>query len=235
MLLAVDDPAFNFFIGLSLLRRHRTTFLLAEADRIPEIIQEMKMPETEIDDLVSEALDMYHKTPRCFCRNIRLCCVNTPELTPVPFRKGQPYKYGEWVGQTKIMCAQSARQCLMLTPQDLISYVSPLEGLSDQIPSGSPPLSPPPSPSQQTRVVASTSQHGIQFVIIDIRSDEDIAIGGSIPRSILMDPEFLTNVDGLAKWIEHFDGTKGCHIVLIDVPPVKVRHENIYFSNKTCI
>ena len=64
MLLAVDDPAFNFFIGLSLLRRHREAFLLAEQDKIPEIIQKMRMQESEIDDLVADALDMYRKTPR---------------------------------------------------------------------------------------------------------------------------------------------------------------------------
>jgi len=101
MLLAVDDPAFNFFIGLSLLRRHRDAFLLADPDKIPEIIQEMKIHETEIDILITDSLNMYRRTPRCFCRNIRLCCVNTPELTPVPYKKGQPYKAQEWIGQTK--------------------------------------------------------------------------------------------------------------------------------------
>ena len=65
MLLAVDDPAFNFFIGLSLLRQHREKFLHAETDRIPEIIQEMKMQETGMTDLIADALDMYAKTPRC--------------------------------------------------------------------------------------------------------------------------------------------------------------------------
>ena len=36
-----------------------------------------------------------------------------------------------------------------------------------------------------------------------------------------MDPEFLDNLDGLAKWIQHFDGTRGCHICIVDMPAVR--------------
>ena len=44
---------------------------------------------------------------------------------------------------------------------------------------------------------------------------------GDIPRATCMDPEFLSNIDGLAKWIQHFDGTRGCHICIVDMPAVK--------------
>ena len=107
----------------------------------------MRIQESEVNDLVADALNMYRKTPRCFCRNIRLCCVTSPELTPRPFRpESTRADAGHWVEQTRVMCGQSARQSLMLSPQDLFSYLSP----------------DPSSP-------ASAAGLGIQFVVIDIR------------------------------------------------------------------
>lgn len=38
MLIAVDDPAFNFFIGLCMLRQHRAYLIMSDVDAIPEII-----------------------------------------------------------------------------------------------------------------------------------------------------------------------------------------------------
>jgi hypothetical protein len=39
-------------------------------------------------------------------------------------------------------------------------------------------------------------------VVIDLRSEEDVILGGVIARAIPMDPDFLDNSDGLAKWIQ---------------------------------
>ena len=188
ILLATDDAAFNFFIGLSLVRRHREAFLLAEQDKIPEIIQGMKMEETEIDALVSEAIDMYKKTPRCFCRSIRLCCVTTPELTPQPYKKGTSIvsDLGRWMDQTKAMCTQSARQAIMLTPRDLVSYMSAEVEETENASDGS------------LGVVPLMPQ--IQFVVIDVRSSEDVEIGGIIPRAVRLDPEVLENEDLVARY-----------------------------------
>ena len=101
-----------------------------------------------------------------------------------------------WLEQTRAMCAQSARQALMLSPNDLISYLSLDSSLS-------------------------AAALGIQFVVIDIRSSEDMEIGGTIPKAVCLDPELLENEDVLARWIQHFDGTRGCHICIIDLPPVR--------------
>lgn len=85
VVIAVDDPAFTFFIGLCLLRRVRNDLLLSESDEIPERIKFMKFGgEEDIDNVLSEALKCYFSTPRCFCRLLRLCCVRSMELTPTP-------------------------------------------------------------------------------------------------------------------------------------------------------
>lgn len=36
-----------------------------------------------------------------------------------------------------------------------------------------------------------------------------------------MEPEFLEQPDALDAWIQHFDGTRGCNICIIDLPPGK--------------
>lgn len=43
MLIAVDDPAFNFFIGLCMLREHRAYLIMSDVDAIPEIISGIKI------------------------------------------------------------------------------------------------------------------------------------------------------------------------------------------------
>ena len=182
ILLATDDPAFNFFIGLSLVRRHREAFLMAEQEKIPEIIQGMKMEETEIDTIVAEAIDMYKKTPRCYCRSIRLCCVTTPELTPLPYKKGTPIvtSIDRWREQTKTMCTQAARQAIMLTPRDLVTF------MTSNI------------PELEKSSVSSSSSSLVQpmnFVVIDVRSAEDVEIGGILPRAVRLDPDVLENED----------------------------------------
>jgi hypothetical protein len=90
MIIAVDDPAFTFFIGLCLLRRKREALLLSGADCIPEIIQDLGFQgEEDIDSVVSEAVVLYKRTPRCLCRNLRLCCVATTQLTPTPVSRAK--------------------------------------------------------------------------------------------------------------------------------------------------
>jgi hypothetical protein len=42
MFLAVDDPSFTFFVGLTLLRRMRDKLMLTRADKIPELITQVR-------------------------------------------------------------------------------------------------------------------------------------------------------------------------------------------------
>lgn len=202
MIIAVDDPSFTFFIGLALLRRKRNELLLAEAFKIPEIITTMNLQDEEdIDNIVSEALILYNLTPRSFCRNLRLCCVANSDLTPLP--KARLFVNSP---STKIppiltvkdhaMSIQSVRSCLMLTVQELISQLN-LDSTSNE-------------------------QKVIQTVIIDIRSFEECNTsgGGLLPRAIQIEPDFLDRPDALDIWLQHFDTTKGCNIVIIDLPPI---------------
>jgi hypothetical protein len=61
-----------------------------------------------------------------------------------------------------------------------------------------------------------------QFVLIDIRSvaENDLSGGGLLSCAIRLDPEFLDKPDLFNVWMQHFDGTRGCNICIIDLPPV---------------
>jgi hypothetical protein len=86
MLIAVDDPAFPFFIGLCLLRGRRALLIMSDSDSIPEIIATLNIKdEAEIDALVLSALELYRSVPRCFLRAMRLCSVSNTEIAPKPF------------------------------------------------------------------------------------------------------------------------------------------------------
>lgn len=62
-----------------------------------------------------------------------------------------------------------------------------------------------------------------QIVMIDLRSDEDTEGngGGTIAKAIRLDPACIKDTDMLSKWLQHFDGIKGCVICVIDIPPVQ--------------
>jgi hypothetical protein len=210
MIIAVDDPAFTFFVGLCLLRRLRLSLLTSESDSLPEVFRDMSFSgEEDIDMIMYEAMLLYRSTPRCFCRNLRLCCVSSAELSPSPVDINELLaNYGkvkdtlQQLSLDRSMSVQSVRKSLMLTPQELISMLLPIDqdGPADLV-----------DPSLA------------QFVLIDVRSQEDCETsgGGSIPRALSMDPEFLDQPDALSKWIQHFDGTRGCNICIIDLPPSK--------------
>lgn len=194
LIIAWDDCAFMFFIGVCLIRRRRHALLLAHTDSIPEILSTMLIHEAEIDSLVAEAIVLYKSTPRCFCRCLRLCCVSSTELTPLPSHAR--VRSHDHVHDSTL-AAQAVRSCLMMTPQELISTLLPLA--TDE-----------------------SMQQAMQFVVLDVRSSADVECcgGGTIPRAIRIEPDFLTNPESLDKWMDHFDGTRGCNIVIVDLPPV---------------
>lgn len=216
MMIAVDDPSFTFYIGLCLLRKNRTELLLSDRDRIPEIIVKMQFHgEEEIDSIVTEARELYKATPKCFLRYLRLCCVSTTELMPHPAmfqNRNKASTYNLNVHEyDRNLSLQVARSCLMLSTQELVNSVAPIQINSAGSADGSD---------------ASTGQqdvHPQQYVIIDIRSyDDTIASGGGLlPRSIQLEPEFLQRPDAFDIWMQHFDGTRGCNICIIDLPPAK--------------
>lgn len=253
--IAVDDPAFTFFIGLCLLRRLRDEFLHADVAIIPEIFKKLQFNgEDDIDQIVSEAFALYKSTPRSFCRNLRLCCVGTAELTPLP---GLPSssKYSGVRDEifNKNIAIQATRSCLMLSPHELVSTMDPnsIPNLSrksshemtydtfnstsnsvsteedlvdDETNSDASPIVTQIneySRQQCTDISSSSSSISIQFVLIDIRPivDNELSGGGIIPRAMALDPDFLDQPDAFDRWVQHFDGTRGCNICIIDHPP----------------
>lgn len=58
MLIAVDDPAFNFFIGLCMLREHRAYLIMSDVDAIPEIISGIKIKVIAYDSKIRPILSL---------------------------------------------------------------------------------------------------------------------------------------------------------------------------------
>jgi hypothetical protein len=113
----------------------------------------------------------------------------------------------------KTMAVQAARSCFMLSAQELVDSVAPIASHHrNEVLEGS------PSSSSSTGDLSLVPQ---QYVIIDIRSFEecDASGGGSIPRAIQLEPDFLNRPDAFEIWMQHFDGTRGCNIVIVDLPP----------------
>lgn len=214
MMIAVDDPAFNFFIGLRMICSQRERILLSDPLSIPEIISDIHFAnEEDIDLTVSEALKLYKVAPRGILRNLRLCCISTTELTPSPklpllnctgptFTTQLQQMRLNMEEHDKRLALQTARHCMTITAQELVESMlsSPNAAESDTVGHVAP-----------------------QFVIIDIRSYEDSNLtgGGILPRAVQLEPEFLNQPDAFEVWIQHFDGTRGCNICILDLPPAQ--------------
>jgi hypothetical protein len=241
MMIAVDDPSFLFFIGLTLLIKQRDRILLSDLGNIPEVISSnIKFNnEEEIDMIVKEALTFYQITPRCLLRQLRLCCVSTVELTPLPSSSlslSSPSSSLVSTNQMKInieeydqgLSLQSVRNCFTITPQELIeSMLTPshyfLEEQQRLLQQQKGITSTTEETTIEKELSSSTSSSYIpqQYVIIDIRSYEESVLsgGGILPRAIQLEPEFLNRPEAFEVWIQHFDGTRGCNICIIDLPP----------------
>lgn len=233
MMIAVDDPAFTFFIGLALLRGQRSKLLMAESNEIPEIIAELQIKtEEEVDELILSSHLYYKRTPKCFLRYLRICCVNTPELAPLPnlrplYFEGDaliPMKmdtasteYDEyrWTPFVEAMAKQSVRQCVMMSAAELISRILPNDVSERDIHADL------QYKKKQIELDSKlSSKESNQVVVIDIRSNEEIeeSGGGYLPTAVPMDPDFLDRPDSLDKWIQHFDKMKECQICIVDLP-----------------
>lgn len=220
MLIAVDDPSFTFFIGLCMLRRQRQSLLLGDNSNIPEVLASSVRftNEEEVDYIVKEAMKLYQSTPRCILRQLRLCCVSTTELTPLPTMMKLMNTTGKsFTSQLQNMrlnveehddnlTLQTMKKCLTITAQELVNGLLSVPSATDE---GDP--------------VSALMHIPQQYVIIDIRSYEDkmSSGGGTMPRAIELDPEFLNNPDAFEVWVQHFDGTRGCNICIVDLPPAQ--------------
>eukprot|EP01040_Poterioochromonas_malhamensis_P000694 gene694-742_t len=219
MMISVDDPAFMFFIGLTLLIKRRDSILLSDISNIPEIINSHNISfqnEEEIDQTVRDAWFLYRTTPRCLLRQLRLCCVSTVELTPIPIANAPLMKVNvdEY---DQLLSIQSVRNCFALTSQELIeSMLTPSHLYNNTNDSHS------NSSSNSINNSGIDSIHMTQqYVIIDIRSYEESVLsgGGIMPRAIQLEPEFLNRPEAFEVWLQHFDGTRGCNICIVDLPP----------------
>ncbi len=86
MLLAADDPAFAFFVGMSLLFENKDSILIADSGMLPEIVANatLKNHVKDFRGIINRAWKLYKQTPRCFLRLLRLCFVANCDLTPSP-------------------------------------------------------------------------------------------------------------------------------------------------------
>lgn len=85
-MIVVDDAAFTFFIGLQILLSHRQRILLSDEANIPEVSGRLSVQTflQQQPTAFAAAQKMYQQTPRCFLRYLRLCCVSSCELAPLP-------------------------------------------------------------------------------------------------------------------------------------------------------
>lgn len=124
----------------------------------------------------------------------------------------------------KHLSLQATRVCLMLSTQELINSLSP-----NILPIGSITGNYDENKQHHSITILEEtiiSMHPIynpQWVIIDIRSYEESILsgGGTLPRAIQIEPEFLSRPDAFDIWLQHFDGLRGCNICIIDMPPPK--------------
>jgi hypothetical protein len=198
LVIAWDDAAIIFFLGICLLQRRRKALLIADTDGIPELLRDLHLHnDAEVDSVVSEAIVLYKVTPRCFTRCLRLCCVSTPDLTPLPSH--MRVKTHDFINDA-VTEAQAVRQVLMMTPLELISYLMPLQGVGDD-----------------------ALQIMQRFVVLDLRSSTDIETSciGRIARAIQIDPEDISSADTLELVLQKLEGIRGSNIVIVDLPPVQ--------------
>jgi hypothetical protein len=281
MLIAVDDPAFSFFIGLCMLRQHRAYLIMSGVDSIPEIISGIHITsEADVDKLVVDALQIYRLTPRCFLRALRLCAVSSTQLAPKPVQhkaKVSRVARTKWNRHDETMAKQAIRSCVTLSANELVSKLAPVSTEDLKVKSktrdvtkrprphyssssstasnasspghatvscqSTPPASPrlpekqegedSPEASPDTRFSTGHGHYtedgksGLnsdqQVVLIDLRTEEDAEGngGGTIAKAIRLDPDCMNDPEMLSKWLQHFDGIKGCVICVIDMPPAQ--------------
>jgi hypothetical protein len=288
MLIAVDDPAFIFFIGLQLLTRLRGPLLLSDTEMIPEVISKIGFTgEEDVDNIVKRAVESYHNSPRCFRRTLRLCSVTNPELSPITnFYSNLTMKANKLRAQinrqrqrqrkrqatndqqklhtlpsvagttTKkltakqlrlekaelkrretldlAMAVQSVRSCVMMSAAELVDALtqypmptnpSTQDSVGDMFLNRQDPDEQGQGFTHSIRVERPTQiQQHIQYMLIDCRavSECDQIGAGLIPKAIIMEPSLLDNSAVLEPWLQHLDSLKGCHIVIIDMPVIKL-------------
>lgn len=209
IIIAVDDPAFTFFVGVCMLRSKRSELLLSDGPNIPEIISSIQFTsEGDIDTTLGEALKLYKVTPRSILRHLRLCCVSTTELTPCPKLAMLSTIGRSFTSQLKTMrlnmeehdkrlASQTARNVFMLSAQELTESLMPtnfhLHNSGDSS-----------NTSGQESLGCPSSHISQQYVIIDIRSYEESILtgGGTIPRAVQLEPEFLNQPEAFNVWIQ---------------------------------
>jgi len=194
LLIAVDDPAFIFFVGLRLICHNRTALLNAQPELIVEKISEIAFQsEDEIDAVVAEALVLYNSTPRSFCKFLRLCCVSTHELTPTSSAQKERMQKAEGKDVLdEAMVAQAEWCCCLITPRECVDHLTPhLEG-------GRP-----------------------SHVLLDVRSALEARDtgGGFVVGAVCVEPEFLQQEDKLNIWLQHMDKFRDAKICVVDSGP----------------
>jgi hypothetical protein len=200
MLIAVDDAGFTFFIGLAILQKYRRAILASEMGCIPEVISGMTIEdESDVDAISQSAWKLYRATPRCFNRCLRLCCVPTPELGLRAAQEAQlaarAFSSEHLREHDTFMAAQTARSCVMISAQDLVSSL-----VHDA-------LSPPET----------------QYMVLDARPADAVQQygAGALPRAVQLDPSLLGDSERLAAWMAAHAGARGCHLCLVDMPIVQ--------------
>eukprot|EP00606_Chrysophyceae_sp_TOSAG23-5_P001141 GSChrysophyteH2.ASY1.ANO1.73.1 assembled CDS len=237
MLLAADDPAFAFFVGMSLLFENKDSILIADSGMLPEIVANatLKNHVKDFRGIINRAWKLYKQTPRCFLRLLRLCFVANCDLTPSPQaiidrRKKQVSEnrklsggdggdgYKENADDEYVSSINAALQAVKLVLNELDIHLVQ-QAARCCLMMSAPELVSILLPAAGTGADAEEEQ----IMLIDLRSQEDVHHSGAgvIPKAIQLEPTFMDHPDAFKAWLEHFDATRGCRICIIDMPPVR--------------
>ncbi|CAB1101133.1 unnamed protein product [Ectocarpus sp. CCAP 1310/34] len=215
--LAVNDPSLVFFLLAALLVRNRqaseasnqetTNAILGvdQAHMMPEMIQSLTVTDKEdLEELIVQAREMLRKIPESFLQTVRSCC---SDQCNVP------------LDTSRSLFCESVR-CVSIGPEEL------LDRMARRSPGNGEGGGGDGREGARDGRVAADGNHSpcpmrpgaLDTVALDIRPLHDYENSGTghLGKSLRLDPYLLEMEDILEKWMQHFDGTRGTHVCLVD-------------------
>ncbi|CAM9295298.1 unnamed protein product, partial [Ectocarpus sp. 13 AM-2016] len=217
--LAVNDPSLVFFLLAALLVRNRqavtasdrrrqppnTILGVDQAHMMPEMIQSLTVADKEdLEELIVQAREMLRKIPESFLQTVRSCC---SDQCNVP------------LDTSRSLFCESVR-CVSIGPGELLDRMarrSPGDGEGGGG-DGREGARDGKVAADGNRSPCPMRPGAVDTVALDIRPLHDYETSGTghLGKSLRLDPYLLEMEDVLEKWMQHFDGTRGTHVCLVD-------------------
>ncbi|CBN74844.1 conserved unknown protein [Ectocarpus siliculosus] len=215
--LAVNDPSLVFFLLAALLVRNRQAIIASDRTRntilgvdqahmMPEMIQSLTVTDKEdLEELIVQAREMLRKVPESFLQTVRSCC---SDQCNVP------------LDTSRSLFCESVR-CVSIGPGELLDRMarrSPGDGEGGGGDGREGTRDGKVAAADGNRSPCPMRPGAVDTVALDIRPlhDYENSGAGHLGKSLRLDPYLLEMEDVLEKWMQHFDGTRGTHVCLVD-------------------